>query len=85
MTILLVGVIVVIAAIKENRRQAHLIESGICEPVTEALYHPPPTYTCVNRNSSGICITQVPVYRAPYMRTLWRCEGERDFWRRSGT
>lgn len=82
---ILLVIVLVVASIIEDRRQKQLIESGLCEAVTEALYQPPPTYTCVNRNSDGICLTQVPIYHSPYMRTLWRCEGEQDFWRRSGS
>lgn len=76
---------IVAASINENRRQKELIASGLCNAITEALYQPPPTYTCVSRNSEGVCLVTAPIHHAPYMRTLWRCEGEKDFWRRSGS
>lgn len=39
-----------VKSFQQNKRQLEWIASGICEPVTEALYQPPPTYTCVNRH-----------------------------------
>jgi len=76
-------VVLVVASVHRNNFEKELIASGICEPITEALYQPPPTYTCVSRNADGICTMQTPIYSSPYMRTLWRCEGHDDFWRRS--
>ncbi len=83
--VVLLVVVLIISSVRENKRQKELIASGLCEAITEALYQPPPTYTCVSRNKDGICLVQTPIYHSPYMRTLWRCEGERDFWRRSGS
>lgn len=80
--VLIIGSLIFFA-VRENAKQVRLIDGGTCDQVTEALYHPPPSYVCTMRNADGGCTMQTPIYKSPYMRTLWRCDGEKDFWRRS--
>lgn len=72
-------------AVKRNQYELELLASGTCEPVMEQLYTPPPTQTCTARNDKGSCIAWRTDYPIPYMRTLVRCEGAEDFWRRTSS
>ena len=76
-------VALIVFAVKRNRFELELLAGGTCESVQESFYTPPPTQTCSARNSDGDCTAWQTHYHQPYLRTLVRCEGHKDFWRRS--
>lgn len=72
-------------AVQRNKQELAWLAEGICEPVTEQLYTPPPQSQCVQRNQDGMCVQSIYIPQSPYMRTRVRCDGQDDFWRRSSS
>ncbi|MFU1607352.1 hypothetical protein ACM25O_13285 [Sulfitobacter pontiacus] len=80
----LVGWLVYAAVVRDGQEKAWLA-AGICQPVTEQLFTPPAELQCVSRSTNGVCTQTIFIPKAAYMRTLVRCEGQSDFWRRSSS